>query len=153
PGLRFASPGLRLLISFVLADARAQEPIVGFPDLRRLLVIEKRQERVALAARDFRYLMQERARKHHGASDRRLERTWAVFGEPHLSTLEVIVEIDRDGKAPVRRAFGRVVAMGTEMAAVLGRVARDNVAFHAGRLEIVNLEQLGNDPSFDPALE
>src|SRR5690242_15552126 len=52
----------------------------------------------------------------------------------------------------MRRALGGVVAMGPEVAAILDRIAADDVALHAADLELVRLQDLGNDAAADSAL-
>ena len=49
-------------------------------------------------------------------------------------------------------ALGRVVAVGAEVALVLGRVARDDVALHAGDAELVDLPDFGRDAAHEARL-
>src|SRR6185295_13993003 len=107
------------------AAVLGQELPVRLAELRGVLVVHEREERIAPAARHPRYRMQERAGEHDGASRRRLEAARAELGKVHLPAVEVGIEVDRGGEPAVRRPLGRVIAMRSEVAAVLDTVAAD----------------------------
>ena len=97
--------------------------------------------------------MQQRTGKDDRPADGGLEGSGAVFGKAHLAPFEILVEVDRHGKAAMRRARGGVVAMGREMAAVLRIVAGDDVAFHPRHLELMDLGDLGHDAAEEAGLQ
>src|SRR5665213_2129846 len=97
--------------------------------------------------------MKDRSGKDDRGSGRGLEGLWAVFGKRNLAALKVCVEIDRDGEPAMRDCDPGVVAMGTEMPAGLGIVARDEVAFDPGWAHLKRLFDLGADPSPDARSE
>src|SRR5215210_3216763 len=96
--------------------------------------------------------MQQRAREHYGATRRGLEAARPVLGEADFAALELRIEIDRDRKAAMGGSRRGVVAMCPEVAAVLCRVAGDDVALHPRYSELVNLQDFGNDPPLDTGL-
>src|SRR5215204_1183075 len=96
--------------------------------------------------------MQQRAREHYGPTRRGFEAARPVLGETDFAALELRIEIDRDRKAAMDSSRRRVVAMCPEVAAVLCRVAGDDVALHPRYSELVNLQDFGNDPPPDTGL-
>jgi hypothetical protein len=83
--------------------------VIRFAYLRGRFVIEEWQEGIAPTASRFSNRMQQRARKHNRTPGRRPEGTRPVFGKAQFAALEVIIEIGRDCKVPVRGALGGVV--------------------------------------------
>src|SRR5215207_3982731 len=138
--------------NIVSTDAFAQEHVVPLAQLRWRIVVEERQEGVASSACHFRNSVQERAREHHRAARRRLERARAIFRKAHFPAFELAVEVDGDGEAAVRCTLCGVVAVRPKMRAILSRVARDDVALHAGHPELMDLEDLGHDAALDTGL-
>ena len=116
---------------------------------RGRLVVEERQERVAVAPGDWLHLVEERAAEHHSTARGHLEAVVAVLGEDELAAVVIAVEPDRNGEAAVRRARRRVVAMGHEEPAVGRPVAGDDVALDAGGAELERLADGGDDASPD----
>src|SRR5262249_41773120 len=86
-------------IAHVLVKKRA----VGLANRCRVVVVNEWQEGVAAAARDFGHRVQERARKHHGATRQRLEALWSVFGKADLPAFEIGVQVDRRREAAMGR--------------------------------------------------
>src|SRR5262249_16901557 len=72
----------------------------------------------------------QRAGKDNGTTNRCLEGPWTIFRKTHLAALEVVVEADRDCKAPVRSALGRVVAMRLKVGFVFCRIASHDMPRH-----------------------
>src|SRR6185369_3849892 len=60
--------------------------------------------------------------------------------------------VDRDGEAAMGRAGGGVIAMRAKMRFILRRIAGDDIALHAGDVELVDLRDLRIDPPLDAPL-
>src|SRR5215475_13488310 len=97
--------------------------------------------------------MQERAREHDSAAYRRLESPLVpVLGKDDLATIEIGVEVDRDREPAVCRPSRGVVAMRPEVPAILGGIARNDMALDERRLELVHLADLWHDATLDETL-
>src|SRR6185312_5561865 len=129
----------------ILPDRSVEIRIVGLADRRRRLVIKEGQEDVALAFGHKIGRVQQRAGEHHGGARRRLEALRAIFWKAQLAALVIVVQVQRYGKAAMRRTLGGVVAMGVEMAVLVGGVAGDDEALHAGDVELMGLGDLRHD--------
>src|SRR5215218_2761223 len=121
--------------SGIRADSFAEKGVVLLANPRGFLVIEERKKGIAATARHLRYRVKQGAGEHHGSPRRGLVAPRPVLGKAHLAALEVVVQIDRDRKPPMGRALRGVIPVGPEVAAILRRVAGDDVALHARRLE------------------
>ena len=122
---------------------------IRLPHPLGLLVEQEGEEHIAAPARHARHLMENRSGEDDRSSGRGLEGSRAVLGKRNLAALEIRVEIDRDCEPAMRDRDPGVVAMGTEMAAGLGIVARDEVALDPGRAHLKRLLDLRADPSPD----
>ena len=108
-----------------------------------------RAGRRSACRRHLRNGVEQRAGEDASAARRRLEAAGTVFREAHFAAFEFAVEIDRDGEAAVGGALRRIVAVGAEMGLVLGGIARDDIALHAGDHELVYLLDFRHDPAAD----
>ena len=110
--------------------------VVGFPPGGIGLIIEKRQESIAPAARDRRYLVKCPAGKYHCAGGGRPIGFSAEFRKQQVAAVVILVEIDRHRKTPMLGAGIDIVAMAMKVAADLAVVAGHDIAIHAGSLEL-----------------
>src|SRR6185437_6466482 len=115
----------------------------------RNLVVKKRKESVAAAARHRRHLMQERARKYDRVAGRRAVCAIAEFRKAKTPPFVIRVQIDRHGEAAVSDNRGRVVTVRPEIATRLGVVTADEIPLDARRPELKGAK----DHRQKPALE
>jgi hypothetical protein len=78
----------------VCTDPNTEELIIRFANLRRCLVIEKRQKSESMPARDARYSVKQRAREHDSSARRRFETSWSVLREADFAAIEIIIKND-----------------------------------------------------------
>jgi hypothetical protein len=84
--------------------------IIGLTSLR-IFSVEESHESIALAASDWPYLMKCAAGEHDGPAFRSTVGLVTKLGKYQIATFIILVEVDRDGEAPVLRARVDFAAM------------------------------------------
>src|SRR5215204_1843998 len=122
---------VRLFDCFVIPDAFTQEFVIGLANFGGFIIIKEGKKRVAATPCDPRDSVKQCTWEDNRSARWRLKASRSVLGEAHLSSLELGVQVDRNGKTAVRCALGRIISVRPEMPAVLSRIAGDDVALHA----------------------